>query len=253
MSWTLYQMAYSPWSEKARWALDWHGHEYRKVEHLPLLTEPLIRLRAGIWGERVSVPFLVADGRGIGDSFAIAQFADAEGLKKPSPAASLFPAGQLEAITGWNRLSEQAISAARAIVTRRIIADRAALKASIPDFFPRLFHAPLIPVAQFSAGYIESKYQTADLRDEAAEGSITGSLEALRTSLAGRPYLLGDFSYADIAMAEALQFVKPVENDRAIPLKPKQRECMTHARLADLFDDLMGWRDELYAKHRFRS
>jgi glutathione S-transferase len=41
----------------------------------------------------------------------------------------------------------------------------------------------------------------------------------LRTALAGRDYLCGGFTYADVAMAVVLQMVRPVA-DAFIPLGP---------------------------------
>jgi glutathione S-transferase len=40
----LVALHYSPWSEKARWALDHHGVAYRYEEYKILLGEPKLRL-----------------------------------------------------------------------------------------------------------------------------------------------------------------------------------------------------------------
>ena len=65
----------------------------------------------------------------------------------------------------------------------------------------------------------------------------------------GRRCLLGEFSYADIAMASALQFVAPV-GDEHIRLGPATRRAWTDLDLAGELTDLIEWRDQLYASRR---
>ena len=43
MATTLYSIPYSPWSMRARWALDHHRIPHRSREWVPLLTEPVLR------------------------------------------------------------------------------------------------------------------------------------------------------------------------------------------------------------------
>jgi glutathione S-transferase len=74
-------------------------------------------------------------------------------------------------------------------------------------------------------------------------------LTELSGALAGREHLLDDFSYADIAMACALQQVAPVD-DRFIPLTPGMRRCTTDPELAAEFAAAVAWRDRLYERFR---
>jgi glutathione S-transferase len=90
---TLVGEYFSPWTEKARWALDHHRLEYRYREHVPLLGEALLRVRADRLTGRVSVPLLITDTGPILDSFAIAQHADRIGR-----GARLSPPGRHD---GW--------------------------------------------------------------------------------------------------------------------------------------------------------
>src|SRR5262245_37961692 len=103
---TLIAEYFSPWSEKARWALDHHGLAYKYREHLPLLGEPLLRLRARRLTGRVSVPVLVTPEGVLADSFAIARHADELGR-----APALFPRGCEAEVAGWNARSEAALAA----------------------------------------------------------------------------------------------------------------------------------------------
>src|SRR6185369_10337053 len=64
---------YSPWSEKARWALDVRRVPYVSRLYKPLVGEPMLRLALRRWRGAVSVPVLREDnGRMLADSLAIA-------------------------------------------------------------------------------------------------------------------------------------------------------------------------------------
>jgi glutathione S-transferase len=52
---TLVYLPYSPWSEKARWALDYHGVRYDQSIHVPITGELPLRLRTRRFGGRISV------------------------------------------------------------------------------------------------------------------------------------------------------------------------------------------------------
>jgi glutathione S-transferase len=74
-------------------------------------------------------------------------------------------------------------------------------------------------------------------------------LSAMRDQLSG-DYLLGDeLSYADMAMAAAMQFVKPVDT-RFIRLGPASLTCWTEPELRDRYPELLEWRDAVYARDR---
>lgn len=76
------------------------------------------------------------------------------------------------------------------------------------------------------------------------------ALERLRSGLAASsPYLLGAFSYADIATASLIQAIAPVD-DRHMRIGPATRATWTNASLAAGYADLVAWRDRLYDAHR---
>jgi glutathione S-transferase len=242
--WTLYALPYSPWSEKARWALD-HAHvAYREVQHVPLLGEPLLRWRAGRQG-RPTVPLLVAPGGPVSDSAEIARRADTEA------GAGLF--ADPAATARWNEAAEDALAAGRALVLRAIEADRAALRESIPAFFPRALHPALLPTARAGVRFLARKYDAAGRSPEADLAVVRTFCASLRAALAGRPHLVGDaLSFADIAAAAALQFVAPVA-DEWLPLGPATRRAFTRESIARDFPDLLAWRDDLYQRCRRAS
>ena len=86
---TLYVIHHSPWSERARWALLHHKLRFEEREHVPLIGELSLRMRAKNTKGKVSVPLLVDDeGESVQGSLAIGEHADRIGKR-----AKLFPEG----------------------------------------------------------------------------------------------------------------------------------------------------------------
>jgi glutathione S-transferase len=235
---------FSPWTEKARWALDHHAIAHDYSEHVPLIGEPLLRLRARSLTGRVSVPLLITESGPLPDSLAIAQYAEKTGVGEP-----LFPEAQRGAIREWNERSERAISAARVSYLDRVSKSRDAKLEMQPAVFPDFVRRASLPAADLAIAFLRRKYGVDGEAQRAAEGAWTTELDALRSALAGRPYLLDRFSYADIAMALGLQFLAPVA-DTYLPLGPATRASCRHEALADAYADLVAWRDTLYERHR---
>jgi glutathione S-transferase len=245
----LIALSYSPWSEKARWALDHHRVEYAEREHVPMLGEPVLRLLARRPFGRVSVPLFLDGPLILGDSLQIARHADHVGRGAP-----LFPPGQDEAIAAWNRRSDVVMGSGRARLIGRIVRDPEALSESVPAFVPAPLRAAMRPLAAMGAQFLARKYRTRS--GDAAERerqllAIEGVLVQLREALAAnRGFVVGAaLTYADIAMAVALQVVRPVD-DRFIALGPATRAVWTEPQLVGEFADLLEWRDRLYAEHR---
>ena len=237
-------MRVSPWSEKARWALDHRGVPYSYAEYLPMLGELPLRVRAGKMRGKITVPILFDGERVLDDSFAIARFADASGS-----GARLFPHAHEAAIVGWNAKSDALLTSGRALVLRKLAEDREAQRESLPSFVPGAVRGASAFVAETAARYLAKKHGTSDADLDASTRAIDDVLAGLRAALGGKTYLLGEFSYADIAMAVGLQMVAPVAN-AFVPLGPATRRCWSVPSLASKYTDLVAWRDELYAKHR---
>jgi glutathione S-transferase len=238
----LFVLTYSPWSEKARWALDHHRVPYRLHVYVPMVHEPWLRLRLRKFRGRVSVPTFVSDAGTFRDSFDIAREAEriGEGEK-------LFPADRLEEISSWNDRSERALRAARDRVIARM-GQVPGAEAEGLTFLPRALRSPFRATARTAVNFLRRKYDVeSDL--DASQKTMRAELEALRNALGNKPYLLGDLSYADITMAVVLQVVLPVSKE-FIRLGPAMREVWTNDDLAREFADLIEWRDALYAKHR---
>jgi glutathione S-transferase len=244
---TLYVASYSPWSERARWALDHHGIAYKQVEHVIMLGEPVLRLRLGRLRGQLSIPVLV-HGRGrIFDSVDIARWADAVGK-----GALLFPAGYEREVDHWVRRATDLMEAGRSLLLPRMLADRAARREALPQQIPRLLRGLLDPVARMGTRFVQRKYRGLERDPAAAERTMRGVLGEARERLSARETMLDvGFSFADIALAASLQMVRPVEHP-AVRLGPATRAVWTHGPLAGEYPELLAWRDRVYAQHRPR-
>lgn len=243
---TLIGAYFSPWSEKARWALDHHGIDYRYREHVPVLGELALRVRLRAIRGRVSVPALLLDGGALRDSFDIARYADSIGKRR-----SLFPEEQGPAIAAWNARSEAALAAGRALYLDRLLRDPAAHVDMQPRAFPEWIRRGSAPLTGTAIAFMRRKYAIGPEVLAAAESTLDRELANLRKSLAQRgPFLLGEsLTYADIAMAVTLQFVAPVDT-KYVPLGRSAIAVWTHPELAARYSDLVEWRDALYTESR---
>lgn len=241
----LFHIPISPWSEKARWALDHHRVAHERVGYLPLVGEARLRFLMRKLSGRLSVPVFEDRGAWYTDSFDIAMHAE-----KIGSGPRLIPPGLEGDVEAWNRRSEELMAAARGRMLLATENDpRLALKV-LPPGVPAALRPLLVPLAKKGLTAFIDKY---DMRAGAGshERVMSEVLAALEAALrGGRRYLLGDaLSYADITMAAALQGVSPVDK-RYMPVGPGGRAAWTHKELADKHAGLLAWRDALYAEHR---
>lgn len=241
-------LPYSPWSERARWALRACGVPYRPVRYQPLVGELELRRRLRRWRGPVSVPVLLPEGEAaIADSWAIARWAD-----QREGEARLFPPERLADIERWHRRSDEAMAAGRALSLTRVLADDGALDELTPRPLRR-FGALTRAITRAGTARTRRKYG-GDLRGDAEHLAIqTGFLDELRAALGPDPAaapatLLGAFTFADISAAQALAFVRPPA-DPILRLGPRSRLCFGDEALAERYADLLAWRDALYARH----
>lgn len=234
---TLYGIAQSPWTHRARWALDHHGVSYDYHEHVPMLGELFLRRAART--KKASVPLFVdADGPVMG-SFGIARHAERRGRGEP-----LFPKDLEERISEWNDVAEKITHAGRVDTLRKLATNREAQREGIPSFVPSPMKSLLAPTAALAGSFLLRKYGIP--ADFDVEAELRSACERVREGLDGKPYLLGTFTYADIAIATALQALRPHASAR---LGPGTAASWTHEDVARSFEDLVSWRDTIYAKH----
>ena len=235
----LYAMPYSPWSERARWALLHHRLPFEEIVHTPLVGELALRMHARRLTGKVTVP-LLRDGKvAVMDSLRIAEYADRRGA-----GTRLFPEAYAADIARLNERAEVIFQAGRLKL-------RALGKASdevAREFLPQPLRALPFAAASSRLGsaFIARKHAATG---NDADSVLHAGFAEVRKLIEGRAFVFDVFSYADILAATTLQFLKPVD-DRYVKLGPKTREALTNPALVSEFADLVAWRDALYAAHR---
>jgi glutathione S-transferase len=233
-SYRLVGLTYSPWTHKARWALEYCGIDYRYSEYIPRLGEPALRFGTRQWSGVASVPVLFGAGNPISGAFEIARYANrlaSGGL------------GDFEQLEEWNDLSDAALAEGRARVLAATLSDPLALEESLAGLVPAPLRRTLRFLARDSVRGLSSKYA-----HTVTPGAMTRALERTRAQLSrsSSDYLLGSFTYADIAMIAVLEMVEPLARTTP-PRGPATLRCWTAPALASQWSDLLRWRERVLA------
>lgn len=246
----LLHLPYSPWSERARWALDLRGLDVPRKTYAPLLGEPALRFQLRKLRGTVSVPVLFGAGAPVEGSWAIARWANQHG-----DGPDLFPAEHLAKIEAWNQCSDRALDAGRGLSLARVSRDKEALAELLPGPLRSLLGTKGAPIARFGVWRTLHKYGADPTAADRHRAVLRQCLLDLRADLAagqsrGEPRtLLPTVTYADITLAQALVFVRPPDAPW-LPLGPANRKAFGDEELAREFADLLTWRDDLYQRWR---
>jgi glutathione S-transferase len=243
-------LPYSPWSEKAYWALEARGIAYRRRIYSPLIGELALRRKLRKWSGIVSVPVLTTDEATIiPDSAEIARWADHHGS-----GPVMFPPGQEAAIAAFIELSERGLAAGRALSLLRLRDDRDAVLEMVPRNLRRVPGARQL--ARVGIARTLRKYDALTDR-AAAQTALAAVLDEIRAALAASPpantvrTLLGEFTFADVTVAQVLAFIAPPTF--GLKLGERTRRAFVDDELRERFADVVAWRDALYESHRPRS
>lgn len=247
----LLSIPYSPWSEKARWALDARAVDYQTRTYLPLLGEPGLRVLLRQPFGRVSVPVLIDGKHVLNGSLEIAKFADTQGS-----GPRLFPQGSESAIADYDAASERGLAAGRALSLLRMLEDREALSEQVPKQLSKVLGPMGIPIARAGVERTLRKYGAASTSVSEHRTLLASALTSLRADLTRSPgneprTLLPQFSYADIVMAQVLCFVEPPQSAH-FRIGRGSRRTYCDEEMKREFADLLAWRDALYLRHRDR-
>lgn len=229
--------SFSPWTKKVRWALEHCGLAYNYREYTPTLSEPALRWKLRQWSGTVSVPVLFVGSQIFRGSWEIAHYA--------SDTVNDGRLGDLATIEPWNNLSEAALAEGRTQVVRCILGDERALEEALPTFVPKLLRSSLRFVARDAVNRLDRKYASL-VKPGTLKQALVSTRECLEQS--ENDYLLGTFSYADIAMAVILEIIKPIA-DTHPPFGSATQNCWNNSTLSDEFADLLDWRDRLAANN----
>lgn len=236
----LLQLPYSPWSERARWALDARNIDYKQRRYQPLIGELELRRLLKRWRGPVSVPVLLTDDGAIGDSVEIARWADAHGS-----GPTLFPS---DAVLPWAAKSQEGLAAGRAVSLTRVLAMPDALDELSPPWARKLGGVGRA-VTKAGVARTRRKYGGSAQTDAQHQAALEAVLDELRAALGGRATILDTFSFADIAMAQVLCFVAAPDR-RYVKLGKANAAAFGDPELARRYADLVQWRDALYARFR---
>jgi glutathione S-transferase len=238
---------FSPWTEKARWALEHHRIAFDYDEYTPLMSEPWLRIRARRLRGPISVPYLLArDGSlSLGDSFAIAREAD----RRASTSSLLVPPDlDEEEITQWNDRAERLMRAGRSQILARTEEDKEVAMESLPSHIPKALRSPLSGTVRLGTSYLRKKYKVQPIPDEALEPDLQTIRETIERN-GGEGLVKNRFTVADIAIVTALQAIRPHETE-PVGLAPAQRKAWSRPTLASRFEDVLRWRDQMLSRHR---
>jgi glutathione S-transferase len=243
-------LPYSPWTEKARWALDVRKVPYRYRTYQPLIGEPALRLKTRRFRGNVTVPVLTDDRGGVhADSADIARFADTLG-----EGPTLFPEQHASAIAHWIELGERALAAGRVLSLHRTLEDDEALSELVPRGLRNALGSVAPRVGELGVRRTLRKYGTRARSVDAYRADAVAALDELRAALASSTStpktVLGVFTFADIAAAQMLSFVSPPAF--GLKLGKASRRGFTDPDLAKRYADLVAWRDAIYEAHRPR-
>jgi glutathione S-transferase len=249
----LWHLKVSHYNEKARWALD-----HKRVSHVRRAAvagrhQAVARKLSG--GE--TLPVLVVDGQGIGDSTRIIEV-----LERRHPDRALYPADPGErrrALELEDFFDEELGPYMRLLVVHHMLPDAdLTLGAFYPDLgrpgraaaraaFPMVRRRMAAAVAVDGHGVV-------DERDVGhAFGKVEAAGERFRAELGPSGHLVGDgFTVADLTLASLLA---PAVAPEQFPYPQPQREhpLLAPVREALARPGLLEWARETYARHRGES
>lgn len=234
--------AYSPWTERARWALDHHGIGYRFEEHVPVVGEFALRRRLrGRRGVRATVPVFFDGESVVPESLDIVLHADAIGRGTPL-------VRDRAATAAFFARVERGLVAMRGRVLASVLADREAQRDSAAVLSKSLAGL-LRPAVRMSTRVLASKYGVSGSSMGDCEREMRAMLVEIRGAIADGTLSPETFSAEHLAAATFVQGVVPVRVDH-IPLTPAVRRVWTCEPLAREFADVVAWRDALYSARR---
>jgi glutathione S-transferase len=243
---TLVHVPVSHYSEKVRWALD-----YKRIPHKrrwppggfhPLVTFIVTR------GRHQTVPALLMDGEGIGDSTEIIRR-----LEERFPDAPLYPedaAERARAIELEEFFDEHLGPQIRQMAYHYLTSDPEPLAELTMHQMHDLPHARFGVSRRILTTFLDLRFRTAD-PELAREGEqeVVAAIDRLEAELDGREYLVGDrFSVADLTAAALLY---PLILPPQMPWRPSRfPDAWTEFQASQADRPGLRWGAEMYRRHR---
>ncbi len=173
---TLHGLRQSPFTHRAKWALRFHGVEFKYHEHI-----------------------LVGDGVREVDSVDIARWAE----KNSQTGKKLFPDSKVAEINQWIQFSDRLLNADRAMFCVRTLRSGPALLESSPWKNPAFMRPVYQGLTAFGIAYIGWAYGIKAAREKEYLADLLKLLDEVNAKLGSQKFLLGDLTYADVAVGSA--------------------------------------------------
>eukprot|EP00439_Symbiodinium_sp_Y106_P032552 s2870_g3.t3 len=247
----------SPWSAKVMWILDACSISVQKRPFEPFVDEIWLRYKLGLWPwqrrywTRLTVPIAIvqpeATNTGGSRSCVLTESMDiAEWALRNAPGKEPLSDATLLKLRYWNDLSDVILQFGRAAFVEAAKRDiRVAIEVLSPPWMKRLPHFLTKLVMTVALRVFAMKY-----RRENAQSKLEAVMDAVKRIRAtlkegGGKYLVNDrFSYADIVMSIALNFLVPSEGVMLFSI-PKKYQTDAADPLQD-FDDVKAYKAAIF-------
>jgi glutathione S-transferase len=243
----LWHLKVSHYNEKVRWALDYKGVPHaRRALHAGFHRGTARRLSGGD-----TLPVLVLDGRGIGDSTRI--IAELERLHPEPPLYPADPEERRRALELEEFFDEELGPYTRLLVVHHLQPDaELMLRTFTPDLGRR---RRLVAKATWPRvrRQLNRDFGIDDASVEGAFAKLRAAGERFRAELGPSGYLAGPgFSVADLTLAA---LVAPVIAPEQFPYTQPQRHHPRLERVRAALDEngILKWAHRMYARHRGSS
>jgi len=230
----LVHIPYSPWSRRARLALDRLDLDLPRRAYVPVLSEPWLRAKLRRPAGRITLPVLLRRGQApLTDSWDIVAWG-----QEQAGTEVLLPPALVEQVRAWADLADRAMEAGRLRTAERVLVDRDALTASLPPPIRTMG-----PVGRW-IGRDATRRLIRKYPSSADAEPLRALCEAIHRARAetGDDTLLGTPTYADLAAACALAFVQP---DAASKVPRAAQGAWTEPELVQAHPDVLAWRDRV--------
>lgn len=228
---SIWGLRYSPWTERALFALDAKKVPYRFHRYQPILGEIPLKLKSKHSG-RLTVPVAETEHGWLFDSLEIVRYADRVGAGDP-----LF--SKLD--QSLEETVRSGLDAARSFTTQRIFASEATLLEYAPPSLPKLLAGPM---AKLGMTLFSRKYALDARNKENDRSALSRAFETVKPWMQSVPDALS----TDVLWVTSL--VSGISPHGGIRMTDNMRAAFTDTEACTKFSWATEWRDAVYDRYR---